>query len=90
MASSPHRVSHCQILLTTWSAAWANISRHALNTAFVLFEIALTRVGPTPWAHMLFLVLILAAYLGVAYITHVTQGFYSSSSFLTIPVRQAI
>lgn len=56
---------------------WKNISVHALNTAFVLLEIALGRVGPSPWLHLPVCILFLVGYLGVAYITHATQGFYS-------------
>lgn len=55
---------------------WTNISRHALNTVFALFEIALTQAGPPPWLHLPLCFLILVAYLGVAYITRATQGFY--------------
>ncbi|THH33151.1 hypothetical protein EUX98_g1042 [Antrodiella citrinella] len=55
---------------------WLNISEHALNTVFALFEIFLTHGGPMPWIHVLFLDLMLAGYLGIAYITHKTQGFY--------------
>ncbi|GJJ16314.1 hypothetical protein Clacol_010611 [Clathrus columnatus] len=57
-------------------SAWQELSVHALNTAFALFEIFLTNCGPQPPFHIIFLVLILAAYLGVAYITRATQGFY--------------
>jgi len=59
--------------------AWSNISQHALNTAFVLFEVLFTHCGPSPWSHLLFLILFLAGYLGVAYITHATEGFYTYS-----------
>jgi len=59
--------------------AWSNISQHALNTVFVLFEILFTHCGPSPWSHLLFLILFLAGYLGVAYITHATEGFYTYS-----------
>jgi hypothetical protein len=62
--------------------AWANLSRHALNTAFVLFEIIFTHVGPAPWIHLPFVIFFGVAYLGIVYITHATQGFYSASSFL--------
>ena len=64
--------------------AWSNISEHALNTAFCLVEILLTHAGPTPWLHIPFLILILAGYLGIAYITHATQGFYSTYSSCSI------
>lgn len=56
---------------------WNNISVHAMNSAFALFEVLFTRVGPMPWLHVPFLVILLGCYLGVAYITHATQGFYS-------------
>jgi len=58
-------------------STWSNISLHAINTAFALFEILFTNVAPMPWLHLPFLVIFLAGYLGVAYITHKTQGFYT-------------
>lgn len=61
--------------------AWFNISEHAMNTGYALFEITLTNAGPSPWWHLPICVVVLACYLGVAYITHATQGFYSASSF---------
>ncbi len=71
-----------------WSA-WVNISEHALNTVFAAFEIFCTNASPSfganpqglsmPWIHLPFLIILLAGYLGVAYITHATQGFYSMS-----------
>jgi len=59
--------------------AWSNISHHALNTVFILFEIFLTSMPPFPWLHLPMTIVILALYLGVAYITHSTQGFYTYS-----------
>ena len=47
-----------------------------MNSAFALFEIIFTRVNPGPWIHLLWLVIILACYLGVAYLTHYTKGIY--------------
>ncbi|KAI5118345.1 hypothetical protein M0805_009148 [Coniferiporia weirii] len=58
---------------------WANTSIHALNTVFAFFEMLCTHAGPAPWTHIPFLVVLLACYLGVAYITHATQGFYTYS-----------
>jgi hypothetical protein len=58
-------------------SSWSNLSQHALNTAFALFEVVLTRAGPSPWSHLIFLVVILGGYLGIAYITHATEGFYT-------------
>ncbi|KAI5786402.1 hypothetical protein DFH27DRAFT_518514 [Peziza echinospora] len=59
--------------------AWENISVHALNSLFALLEILLPRTLPLPWIHIPFLILFLAGYLGVAYITKATQGFYTYS-----------
>lgn len=58
--------------------AWSNISQHILNSVMAIFEITLTNVGPMPWIDMLATVVILGCYLGVAYITHITQGIYSA------------
>ncbi|KAJ7615541.1 hypothetical protein FB45DRAFT_841989 [Roridomyces roridus] len=60
---------------TTFSA-WSNISIHALNTPFALFDLLFTNVPPAPWLALPIHILFLACYLGVAYITHHTQGFY--------------
>ncbi|KAI6044599.1 hypothetical protein EDC04DRAFT_2561195 [Pisolithus marmoratus] len=57
--------------------AWSNISRHILNSAFAFFEITCTNVSPPPWSHLGPVFIALALYLGVAYITHATQGFYT-------------
>jgi len=56
--------------------AWDNISVHALNTVFALFELLGTNIPPLPWLHIIPCIVMLAGYLGVAYITHATQGFY--------------
>lgn len=56
--------------------AWSNISQHILNTVFVYFEITCTNVPTLNWIHLATTVVILGLYLGVAYITHATQGFY--------------
>jgi len=45
----------------------------------VIFEITLTNVGPLPWIDMPATVVVLACYLGIAYITHATQGIYTYS-----------
>jgi len=57
--------------------AWSNISKHALNSVFALFEIIFTNVEPIPWIDLGPCVVMLGCYLGVAYITHATQGFYT-------------
>lgn len=64
------------ISLTHLREAWSNISVHALNTPFALFEILFTNTPPAPWITLPCGLLILAAYLGVAYITKEDQGFY--------------
>lgn len=56
--------------------AWSNISEHAMNSAFALFEITMTRVNPAPWIHLLWLIILLICYLGLAYLTHYTKGVY--------------
>jgi hypothetical protein len=50
---------------------------HALNTLLVGIEILLTNMQPPPWAYMLPVFLLLALYLGLAYVTYATQHFYS-------------
>lgn len=55
------------------------ISQHALNSLFAIFEIILPRTSPPPPLHILFLVILLACYLALAYITHATQGWYPYS-----------
>ena len=70
-------LSEESVLIANRLSAWSNISQHALNTVFILFEILLTRCGPSPWCHLPFLIFFLAGYLGIAYITHATEGFYS-------------
>jgi hypothetical protein len=57
-------------------ATWSNTSQHALNAAYALFEIALPRTEPLPFLHLVPIVLLLALYLGLAYLTHATEGFY--------------
>ena len=48
-----------------------------MNSFWAVLEIFLSRVGPMPWIHIPFLVFFLAGYLGIAYITKATQGFYT-------------
>lgn len=55
------------------------ISQHALNSFFAIFEIILPRTSPPPPLHILCLVILLACYLALAYITHATQGWYPYS-----------
>ncbi|KAI0713406.1 hypothetical protein C8Q76DRAFT_620255 [Earliella scabrosa] len=60
-------------------SAFLNISVHALNTVIALVEVTLTNAPPQPWLHLPICVFMLACYLGVAYITYATQGFYTYS-----------
>lgn len=62
------------------TAYWGyKVSLHALNSVFAIFEIVVPRTERPPWIHILFLIFILAGYLGVAYITKATKGFYTYS-----------
>ncbi|TVY59692.1 hypothetical protein LSUE1_G009123, partial [Lachnellula suecica] len=61
---------------STSFALWSNISQHGLNSAFALFELVFSRVNPAPWIHLLFLVIILCGYLGLAYVTYATKHYY--------------
>ncbi|KAK7059941.1 hypothetical protein R3P38DRAFT_2838631 [Favolaschia claudopus] len=65
--------------LDTKLHAWQNISVHAMNSAFALFDILLTNTPPAPWLVLPLHIIMLGGYLGVAYITHETQGFYTYS-----------
>lgn len=61
---------------TVTYAGWSNISQHALNSVFALFEIVVPRTAPPLPVHMLWLILVLALYLALAYVTHASKGFY--------------
>ena len=65
-------------MMLKWSFP-LQISQHALNSLFALFEITLPRTSPPPPLHIAFLVVLLACYLALAYITHATEGFYPYS-----------
>ncbi|KAK8164184.1 hypothetical protein IWX90DRAFT_251084 [Phyllosticta citrichinensis] len=60
----------------TTFAAWYNTTAHALNSVFALVEIVLPRTQIRPWWHIGPLIFLLACYLGLAYVTHATEGFY--------------
>ncbi|OBT44842.1 hypothetical protein VE00_04979 [Pseudogymnoascus sp. WSF 3629] len=68
------------VLYTSWFTTpyprWTNISQHALNSLFALFELIIPRTSRPPWIHLPFLILILALYLSLAYLTHYTRGIY--------------
>lgn len=65
---------------------WSNTSQHALNSGFALFEIVVPRTPLAPWVHALWLVVVLALYLSLAYVTYYTKGFYTYS-FLDIQAQ---
>lgn len=46
------------------------------NTFFCLVEVFLPATNPPPFLHVVGLIVILLLYLGLAYLTHATQGFY--------------
>ncbi|TLD33106.1 hypothetical protein PspLS_01337 [Pyricularia sp. CBS 133598] len=60
----------------TTFAAWSNVSRHAMNSGFALFELLVARTDLPLWIHLFWLIIILCLYLSLAYVTHATRGFY--------------
>ena len=56
--------------------SWSAISIHVLNSIFATFEIVATQTSPLPWLHLPALLVIMALYLGVAYLTKATAGVY--------------
>jgi hypothetical protein len=55
---------------------WSNTSQHALNSVYALFEVIFPRTAPLPWIDVGPVIVLLALYLGLAYLTHATKGFY--------------
>ena len=55
---------------------WTNTSQHALNSAYALFEILFPRTAPLPFVDVIPIIIILAMYLGLAYVTEATKGFW--------------
>ena len=56
--------------------AWENVSQHAANSVFALFEVLIPRTAPMLWVHIVWLLVLLGGYLGLAYVTYAAQGFY--------------
>jgi hypothetical protein len=71
----------------TW---WTTISEHGLNSAFALFEIIFTRVNPQPWIHLIWLILLLSLYLGLAYILYAVKHYYVYSFLKPNPSLGAV
>ncbi|KAJ4989066.1 hypothetical protein SVAN01_05504 [Stagonosporopsis vannaccii] len=55
---------------------WMNLSVHGLNSVFAIVEILLPATEAPPVSHLSVVLLILSVYLGLAYLTRYTQGFY--------------
>tara|TARA_R110002003_G_scaffold214_20_gene16139 strand:+ start:5196 stop:6179 length:984 start_codon:yes stop_codon:yes gene_type:complete len=55
---------------------WINVSVHGLNSVFAIVEIVLPATAPPPLTHLSIVLLVLSVYLGLAYLTRYTQGFY--------------
>lgn len=55
---------------------WMNLSVHGLNSVFAVVEILLPATDAPPFSHLSIVLLVLSGYLGLAYLTRYTQGFY--------------
>ena len=55
---------------------WINLSVHGVNSFFAVVEVLLPATDAPPFWHLLVVLLVLAVYLGLAYLTRYTQGFY--------------
>ena len=55
---------------------WLNLSVHGLNSLFALIEICIPATQRPPVAHLSVLLMLLSLYLGLAYLTKLTQDFY--------------
>ncbi|KAL0063421.1 hypothetical protein AAF712_009625 [Marasmius tenuissimus] len=62
--------------LSTPVLRWRNISVHALNSAFCIFEVLFTNNPPPQWIFLPFMILLIGLYTAYAYVMHATQGFY--------------
>jgi len=66
----------CSLPMTPLLLTCDQVSQHGLNSLFAIAELVLTTTNPPPWLHLAFLLLILALYLALAYITRASEGFY--------------
>jgi hypothetical protein len=55
---------------------WINISVHGLNSVFAIVEIILSATAAPPILHLSMVCIFLSMYLGLAYLTKYTQGYY--------------
>lgn len=55
---------------------WLNLSVYTLNSGFALEEIIIPATSAPPLTHLCVVLLILSLYLGLAYLTKATQGWY--------------
>jgi hypothetical protein len=55
---------------------WSNTSQHGLNSLYALFEIFFPRTSPLPWLDLIPIILLLALYLGLAYLTQAIDDYY--------------
>jgi hypothetical protein len=60
----------------TTLSSWSNISQHALNAAYALFEIVFPRTAPLPFLHIAPVIIILALYLGLAYLVEAVDNYW--------------
>lgn len=63
--------------------AWSDVSQHALNAVFGFLEIVLPSSEPLPWIQLIPMIIVLALYLGLAYLSADIYG-RSVYSFLDI------
>jgi hypothetical protein len=56
--------------------AWTNITFHCLNLVFSATEVTFSAVGPQRWTHVLVVMGIMGAYIGIAYVVWASRGWY--------------
>jgi len=63
-------------VFSTSFSAWSNLSLHAFNSLYALFEIVCTNTPPNQWIYLPLNIVVLGGYVGIAYITHIVEDFY--------------
>lgn len=66
---------------------WSSISMHAINSLFCLSEVLLTHNPAPRWIWLIVDIIVLAMYLGLAYLSKYTLGFYGASVQVRAPAR---